>query len=63
MIPGGDLRIYVFGKITYEDAFGGHRHTMFCHAYFGPERFDLGKGNYRYEPWQAKSCDRHKEAD
>ena len=36
MTPKGELRIYAFGKITYEDAFGGRHTTTFCHAYFGP---------------------------
>lgn len=62
MTPKGELRIYAFGKITYEDAFGGRHTTTFCHAYFGPERLPFN-GSFAYEFWQAKYCDRHNDAD
>jgi hypothetical protein len=62
MTANGELRIYVFGKITYEDAFGTPHQTTFCHAYFGSERLEFN-GGFAYEDWQAKSCDRHNDAD
>jgi hypothetical protein len=62
MTPNGDLRLYAFGKITYDDEFGVHHKTTFCHAYFGPERLPFN-GGFAYEHWQAKSCDRFNEAN
>jgi len=62
MTPNGDLRLYAFGRVTYEDAFGAHHTTTFCHSYFGPERLPFN-GGFAYEYWQAKSCDRFNEAD
>jgi hypothetical protein len=62
MTPNGDLRIYAFGKITYDDAFGWSHQTTFCHAYFGRERLPFN-GGFAYDDWQAKSCDRHNSAD
>jgi hypothetical protein len=62
MTPNGELRIFVFGRITYKDAFGAGHTTTFCHAYFGEERLPFN-GGFAYEYWQAKSCDRHNDAD
>jgi hypothetical protein len=58
----GVLKIYAFGRITYEDIFGERHVTTFCHAYYGLERLPH-EGGYAYEHWQAKYCDRHNEAD
>jgi hypothetical protein len=62
MTPEGDLKIYAFGRITYEDIFGKPHVTTFCHAYYGLERLPH-EGGYAFEHWQAKSCDRHNDAD
>lgn len=61
-IKYGDKRIYVFGKITYDDVFGNPHHTEFCHMYFGQEMapFETGLG---YATFQAKYCDTHNDAD
>jgi hypothetical protein len=36
-IRKGDLRVYVFGKIFYDDVFGYHWESDFCNAYYGNE--------------------------
>ncbi len=47
MTPEGDLKIYAFGTITYEDVFGTPHVTTFCHAYYGIERL-THEGGYAY---------------
>jgi hypothetical protein len=61
MTEEGKLRIYAFGKIIYQDAFGKRHTTTFCHAYYGQERLAFNAG-FAYADWQAKYCDRHNEA-
>jgi hypothetical protein len=64
MTADGELRIYAYGRITYEDAFGESHTTTYCHAYYGVERARFeGIGPVGYEHWQAKYADRHNEAD
>lgn len=63
MTETGDLQLYAFGKITYEDEFGNPHWTTFCHVYFGPERLDRGADRFAYESWQAKFSDHHNETD
>jgi hypothetical protein len=62
MTPEGKLRLYVFGRITYKDEFAWPHWTMFCYAYFGPERLPWLDG-YAYDQSQAKYCDRFNETD
>ena len=62
MTPEGELKLYAFGRITYDDVFGKPHVTTFCHAYYGLDRLPHG-GGYAFEHWQAKYCDRHNEAN
>jgi hypothetical protein len=63
-IQAGTLRIYVFGKITYEDVFDKKWQTDFCNAYYGPERQGFPGGDpssktqFGYESWQARPCEK-----
>jgi hypothetical protein len=60
-IKSGSLKVYVFGKILYDDVFGNTWETDFCNAYSGDEglNFSVGKGaSFGYEGWQAKPCEK-----
>lgn len=46
---GTKRRLYLFGSVTYRDAFGAERHSDYCFAYYGAGR-TLTTMNY---------CDRH----
>lgn len=59
-IRTGELRVYVFGKILYDDEFGNLWETDFCNSYFGSEgiMFPVDSSlSFGYEAWQAKPCE------
>ena len=68
-IKEGTLRVYVFGKVLYDDVLGGHWEFDFCNAYFGREGFDHPEPtpvdpkhtSFSYLGWQAKPCDKGNE--
>lgn len=45
---GRDRRIYIWGEVTYEDVFGEHHETRFCHSLFwyGTPPDELVSGTY-----------------
>jgi hypothetical protein len=59
------LRVYMFGRVIYDDVFGGKWETDFCNAYFGPEGIDFPiqpptnppSTSFAYLGWQAKPCE------
>lgn len=61
-IKSGQKRIYVFGLITYDDAYGKAHSTEFCFMYYGHEHavYDTGPG---YFESQGQYCDKHNETD
>jgi hypothetical protein len=61
-IKSGEKRIYVFGKITYEDMFGLPHETTFCFVYYGSETASP-PDKPGYLDFQAKYCDRHNHAN
>jgi hypothetical protein len=64
-IKQGALRVYMFGKILYEDVYGTKWQTNFCNAYFGiegvenpqPTANDPKNVSFGYLGWQAKPCE------
>lgn len=63
-IKNGELRIYVFGKITYVDMFNNPHLTVFCFMYFGGELAGRGTGKpdgYRGD--QGEYCNKHNDAN
>ncbi len=58
------IRIYVFGRIEYQDMFGDSHWTEFCHIYsgemtdWGPEHNGMG-----YSKTQARYCTKHNDID
>ena len=64
-IRNGTLRVYVFGKILYEDVYGTKWKTGFCNSYFGsegvensqPTATDPKNVSFGYLGWQAKPCE------
>ena len=56
-IRNGDLRVYVFGKVFYDDVVGGRWELHFCNAYFGSELASRADGSFGYTGWQAKPCE------
>lgn len=63
---GRDLRIYIFGTITYFDIFGNDRTTEFCFMYFGElfyfKEIDKPEGRPGYIGPQARFCEKHNKA-
>jgi hypothetical protein len=53
ILNGETHRLYLFGDVTYKDAFGHKRHSEYCFAYFGAGP-TLTAMDY---------CDRHNEQD
>jgi hypothetical protein len=64
-IRRGDLRVYVFGTVFYDDVFGHHWESDFCNSYYGeegldhiePTNADPKHTSFGYEGWQAKPCE------
>jgi hypothetical protein len=50
----GRMRLYVFGRIDYDDVFGQHRHTDFCYIYFGEQDNFPNNGGPGYNSTQAR---------
>ena len=62
-IKNGKKRVYMFGKITYEDVYG-HKHIFrFSHMYYGKETCKHKPSGTGYCSFQAKYCDKHNYAD
>jgi hypothetical protein len=57
----GELRVYVFGRITYQYGNGNRRRLLFCHAYYGSEMENDRRESYL--GWQSQPCERHNEPD
>lgn len=59
-----NLRLYVFGRIDYQDSFGQRHWTAFCY-YFAGEMADWGEehGGYGYASNQARDCAGHNSVD
>lgn len=57
----GQLRVYIFGRVEYEDIFRVSRFTNFCFMYYGSDTWE-GKSPIAYHPTQAKYCDKHNDA-
>ncbi len=64
-INSGDKRIYVFGKITYEDIYDIRHETTFCFMYYGNETSNVlaSQGRSGYDKTQAEYCDKYNFAD
>jgi hypothetical protein len=64
-IKNDDKRIYVFGKISYEDIYDVRHETTFCFMYSGIETSNilLKKGRTGYEKTQAEYCDKYNYAN
>jgi hypothetical protein len=66
-IRDGQLRVYLFGKVLYDDVVGGHWELDFCNAYFGKELAPHQEGttpdslSYGYTGSQAKPCEQGNE--
>jgi hypothetical protein len=64
-IRASNLKIYVFGKILYDDIYGIPWEMRFCNVYFGSEGFlfpqatDANPKNtsFGYVGWQARPCE------
>lgn len=63
-LDSSESRIYVFGKIEYQDIFHLRHTTTFCHMYSGGETTYLPPNNHRgYHATQAKHCDKFNNAE
>jgi hypothetical protein len=63
-VVNAEKRIFVFGKVEYDDVFNNRRTTIFCHVYFGSETADFPRNGGRgYHASQARPCDKHNSAD
>jgi len=59
----GDVRLYVFGKIDYNDVFGDAHHTEFCFMYYGEMQNWPNNGGEGFNSTQARYCENHNDAD
>jgi hypothetical protein len=65
-IQSDDFKVYVFGKVFYDDVTGGRWELDFCNAYSGREIAihggdDPRSNSYGYVGWQSKPCEKGNE--
>lgn len=58
-----EKRIYVFGKVVYDDEFGQRHNTEYCHVYYGGDGRITFNGIWGYHAPYAKYCENHNYAD
>lgn len=55
-------RLYVFGRVDYENVFGESRWIEFCHYYSGEMTNWLKNGGWGYNSTQTRHCTAHNDA-